>query len=128
LTRAVETIIAEDSGVSVRKRIVELEEDKTTLQCAVDNAAKDYDLLIAGNNSLLAECNDLKYRCEDLEKELTEARSDTKERIDDQEIKVKSAEAYSIDIAAVGEKRLNDFQDRLVWELEGLRELCAHNV
>jgi hypothetical protein len=49
LTRAPETIIAEDDGASLRRRIAELEEDKGTLQRAVDTSAKDYNLVVAGN-------------------------------------------------------------------------------
>jgi hypothetical protein len=93
---------------------VEHKEDKGTLQCAVDNGANDYNLLLMGNSSLLAERNDFKYRCEDLGKELAEVRSDTEERIAYLEVKAMSAKAHSIDVVAAGEKRLSDFQSRLV--------------
>jgi peptidoglycan hydrolase CwlO-like protein len=105
LTRAVKTIIAEDSGASHRKRITELEEDKSTLQCAMDNGVEDYNLLLMGNHSLLAECNDFKYHCENLEKELAEVRSDIKKRITDLEVKVKSAKAHIIHVAAADKKQ-----------------------
>jgi hypothetical protein len=36
----------------------------------VDNEIKDYNLLMEGNKSLLAECNDFQYRCQDLQVEL----------------------------------------------------------
>jgi hypothetical protein len=41
----------------------------------VDNGVDDYNLLLEGNKSLLAESNDFHYRCEDLKAELVEARS-----------------------------------------------------
>jgi FtsZ-binding cell division protein ZapB len=104
LTRAVETIIAKDSGASLCKHIAELEEDKNMLQRAVDNGVDDYNLLLASNNILLAEHNDFKYRCEDLDKELAVVRFDAKKSIIDLEVKVKSAKAHSIDVAATGEK------------------------
>jgi hypothetical protein len=88
--------------------------EKDTLQCAVDNGVEDYNLLMAGNSSLLAKRNDFHYRCEDLEKGLAEVRSDSGKRIADMEAKVKSAEARSIDAATVGEKQLRDFEGRLV--------------
>jgi hypothetical protein len=54
MTRATKTIIAEDSGAPLHKRIVELEADKSTPQCTVDNGVEDYNLLMMGNKSLLA--------------------------------------------------------------------------
>jgi hypothetical protein len=50
-----------------------------------------------------------------------EARSDTKKRIADLVVKVKSAESY-------GEKCLRDFEDGLVQKLEELRGLYVGNV
>jgi hypothetical protein len=94
----------------------------------VDNGIDDYNLLLVGNNSLLVECNDFKYHCQDLEKEVAEARSEAKRIITDLETKVKSAMAYKIEVAAVGEKDLSDFENRLVRGLEGLRELFVCNV
>jgi hypothetical protein len=78
LIRAAKTIIAEDSGASLCRRIAELEEDKNTLQHAVDHSIEDYNLLVMGNKSLLSERNDLKCHCEDLQAALVEARSDAK--------------------------------------------------
>jgi hypothetical protein len=52
LTRAAETIITEDSGVSLRRRIVEHEEDENTLQHAVDHGIEDYILLVTGTEIL----------------------------------------------------------------------------
>jgi hypothetical protein len=57
LTVAAETVIAEDSGVSLRKHIVELEKDKDMLQRIVDHGIKDYDLLVTGNKNLSSECD-----------------------------------------------------------------------
>jgi phage shock protein A len=115
LTRAVKTIIAEDSGVPLRRRIVELEEDKNTLQHACPA------LLVMGNRSLLSERNELKSHCEDLQAALVEARSDAKKRVANLEAKVTSAEAHS-------EKRLRDFEDGLVRKLEELHGLYVGNV
>jgi hypothetical protein len=99
LTRVVKIIIAEDSGVPLRRRIAELVEDKNTLQRTVDHSVKDYNLLVIGNKSLLSERNELKCRYEDLQVALVEARSDAKKRVADLEAKVKSVEAH-------GEKHL----------------------
>jgi SMC interacting uncharacterized protein involved in chromosome segregation len=114
LTKAAETIIAEDSGATLHRHIAELEVEKNTMQRAVDNGIEDYNLLMVGNESLLAERNDFRYRCEELEKKLTEVHSDSKKRIADLEAKVKSAEARSVDVATTGEKRLRDFEGWLV--------------
>jgi hypothetical protein len=46
LTKAAETIIAEDSKVSLLKHIAKLEVEKETMQCTVDNGIKDYDQLL----------------------------------------------------------------------------------
>jgi hypothetical protein len=113
LTRAVETIIAEDSGVPLCRHIAKLEEDKNTLQHTVDHSVKDYNLLVMDN--------ELKCRCKDLHAALAEAHSDTKKRVADLEAKVKSAEAH-------GEKRLRDFEDGLVRKLEELCGLYVGNV
>jgi hypothetical protein len=90
LTKVAETIIAEDTGASLRQRIVKLEAKNSqlkatiaksvkmigTLQRAVDNGVEDYILLLEGNKILLAERNDFHYRCEDLNAELAEVHSD----------------------------------------------------
>jgi FtsZ-binding cell division protein ZapB len=57
LTRAVETIIAEDSWALLRRHIAELEEDKNTLQHIVDHSIEDYNMLVMGNKSLLSKRN-----------------------------------------------------------------------
>jgi hypothetical protein len=54
----------------------------------VDNGVKDYNLLMEGNKSLLAECNDFHYRCKDLKAELAEVRFDAKKRTANMEAKV----------------------------------------
>jgi hypothetical protein len=66
LTTAAKTIINEDSGASLGKHIAKLKAEKNTLQCAVENGIEDYDLLLEGNKSLLAERDDFHYHCEDL--------------------------------------------------------------
>jgi hypothetical protein len=128
LTKAVETIITEDSDALLCKHIAELEMEKSTLQCIVDNGIEDYILLMTSNACLLAECNDFRYRCEDLEKELVDVRSDTKKRIADLEAKVKSAKAHRIDVVAASKRQLRDFKGRLVRCVEELRKLYVCNV
>jgi hypothetical protein len=61
LTKAAKTIITEDSGASLRQRIVELEAEKNTLQRVVDNGIEDYDMLLEGNKSVLVERDDFHY-------------------------------------------------------------------
>jgi hypothetical protein len=102
--------------------------EKDALQHSMDNGVKDYNLLMVGNSSLLAEHNDFRYCCDNLEKELTEVHSDAGKRIADLEAKVKSTEARSVGVAAAGEKELRDFEGRLVRHLEELHELYVHNV
>jgi formiminotetrahydrofolate cyclodeaminase len=121
LTRATKIIIAEDSGVSLRRRIAELEEDKNTLQCTVDHSIEDYNLVVIGNKSLLSKRNDLKCRWEDLQAALAEAHSNAKKRVVDLEASVKTMKAH-------GEKHLRDFEDGLVRMLEELRGLYARNI
>jgi hypothetical protein len=57
----------------------------------VDNGIKDYDLLLEGNKSLLAERDDFCFRCEDLQAELAEDRFEAKKQIADLEAKFESA-------------------------------------
>jgi hypothetical protein len=128
LTKAAETIITEDNGALLCQCIVELEAEKNTLQHAVENCNKDYDLLFEGNKSLLAERNDFRYCCEDLRGELAEAHSGAKKHIAYLEAKVKSAEANIADVAATDEKRLKDFEDELVNDLAELRTLYVRNT
>jgi hypothetical protein len=121
LTRAAETIITEDDGASLQRRIVELDEVTGTLHRAMDNSTKDYNLVVAGNKKLGSQQDQLKHHCENLQAELAQVRSDTEKQVADLEARVKSAEARSIDAAAKGEKKLRDFEDGLVRKLE---ELC----
>jgi FtsZ-binding cell division protein ZapB len=66
LTRAVEAIIAEDSGMLLPKHIVELEKDKDALQRTVDHGIKDYDMLVTSNKNLSSEHDELKSHCKGL--------------------------------------------------------------
>jgi hypothetical protein len=93
-----------------------------TLQWAVDNGVDDYNLLLKGNKSLLAEHNDFCYRCEDLKAELAKAHFDAQKKTANLEARVRAAEAHNVDIATAGEKQLRDFEGELVRDLE---ELCA---
>jgi hypothetical protein len=128
LTRNAETIITKDSGVSLHEHIAELVAETNTLQRAVENGIEDYDLLLEGNKSLLAQCDDFRYHCDDLRAELVEVRSGSKEQIADLEAKVEFAEAHSTDVAAAGEKHLKDFEDELVRDLAELRTLYVCNA
>jgi hypothetical protein len=118
LTKVAKTIIPEDNGASLRKRIAVLEADNShlnattaksaetisTLQQVMDNGVKDYNLLMEGNKSLLAEHNDFSYHCEDLKAELAKVRSDAEKRTADLEAKVKATKAHSVDVATTDEK------------------------
>jgi hypothetical protein len=128
LTKAAETIIAEDSGASLHQCIVELEAKKNTLQRDVDNGIEGYDLLLEGNKSLLAERDDFCYCCEDLQVELAVVRSDAKKKIADLEVKVESVEARSVDVVAAGERCLKDFEDELIHSLAELHTLYVCNA
>jgi BMFP domain-containing protein YqiC len=128
LTKTVEAIIAEDSGMLLRQRVAKLEVENSQLkataaqsagtismlQRAVDIGVEDYTLLMEGNKSLLADHNDFHHHCEDLEIELAEVRSDAKKKVADLEARVKSVEAHSVDVGATGEERLRDFEDGLI--------------
>jgi molybdopterin converting factor small subunit len=70
LTEAAGTIIAEDDRASLRKRIAELEKDKSTLQRVVDLGTEDYNLVVTGNRKLSSQRNELKLHCESLEADL----------------------------------------------------------
>jgi hypothetical protein len=72
------------------------------LECSFGHGVEDYSLLMAANESLLAEHNELCYCTEDLESELVKARSDAAENIAALEAKLKCAEAHSLDIASDG--------------------------
>jgi hypothetical protein len=128
LTKAAETMIAEDNRASLCKHIAELKVEKNTLQCAVDNVIEDYDLLLEGNKRLLAERDDLCFCCEDLQAQLAEVRADAKKQIAYLEVKVESAEAHIIGVPVAGERRLKDFEDELIRDLAELhvaRAICA---
>jgi hypothetical protein len=101
LTKVAETIIAENIIASLHKCIGELEVENSRLKDAaaesaktigmlerdVDNGLDDYNLLMEGNKSLLAERNDFCYRCEDLKAELAEAHSDAQKKTADLEVR-----------------------------------------
>jgi hypothetical protein len=91
-------------------------------------SAEEYEVLQLGNASLLAERNDFQNQCEDLEARLVKARSDSATSIASLEAKMKSAEAHTVDVAAAGEKWLNDFEAELVRDLAGLQRLYICNV
>jgi hypothetical protein len=128
LTKVAESIIAEDTGASLHKRIAELERDKKVLQLAVDHGAEDYEMVVVGSRKLSSECNQLKIRCESLQAELAQARSDAKNRVSDLDAKVKFAEACGVEIAAEGEKNLGDFRSVLVQQLVRLCKMYADKV
>jgi hypothetical protein len=128
LTRAAETIIAEDNGASFRKRISELENDKGTLQHNVDLGIEDYNLLVAGKKKLVSERDELKHRCTDRHAELVRVCSDAQNRIDDLEAKVKSAKVRSIEVVADGEKHWKEFEDGLNQKFGELCKLYTGNV
>jgi hypothetical protein len=81
LTKVVEKIFTEDNRESLRKCVAELEAKKSWLKAAVaessetvamlqrslDNGVEVYNLLMVGNESMLAERNELCYHTEDLE-------------------------------------------------------------
>jgi hypothetical protein len=106
------------------------------LECSLLRSVEDYNLSMVGKESLLAERNKLHYRTEDLEAEPAKARADAVENIAALEAKLKSVEAHSVDVAADGEKHLQDFKRELVEDLKKLRhcmratcrasEVCGH--
>jgi hypothetical protein len=128
LTRATRTIIAENSGVSLHRHVVELEKDKDTLQRVVDHGIEDYNLLVAGNKSLASEHDELKSHCEGLQAKLANTCSDTEKRVAALEAKVKFVEAHNIDVASARKKYLREFEGGLVRKLEELRGLYADNI
>jgi hypothetical protein len=69
------------------------------------------------NSSLLAERNEFHYRCEDLEDELKKAHSDSAVSIAALEVQVKSAEGHSAEVATASDKRLSDFEAKLIRNL-----------
>jgi hypothetical protein len=100
----------------------------TVLERSLAHAIEDYNLLMAGNESMLAERNELCYRTEDLESELEKVRVDAAENIAALEAKLKSAELHSVDVAADGEKHLKGLERELINDLKKLHALYVHNV
>jgi hypothetical protein len=90
----------------MRATVKESAEMIAMLQRSVDAGIEDYDLLMEGNKSLLAERNEFCYHCEDLNVELAKVHSDAEKIITNLEVRVKSAEAHNVDVAIAGEKRL----------------------
>jgi hypothetical protein len=102
LTKAVEAIIVEDSGASLRQRVVELKAENSQLkataadsagtismlQRAVDIGVEDYTLLMEGNKRLVAERDDFHHCCEGLDAEVAEVRSYAKKKVADLEMRV----------------------------------------
>jgi hypothetical protein len=112
--KVVEKILAEDTGESLQKHVAELEAEEAELiaklQRSLDNGVEDYNLLMVGNESLLAECNDLLPHAEDLESELGKVRATATADVAELDTKILSAKAHSVDVAAASEKRLKGFQ------------------
>jgi hypothetical protein len=65
----------------------------------LDDGVEDYNLLMAGNDILLAECNDLCNCTEDLESELAKVRTAAAEDVAVLKVKIESTEAHSVDVA-----------------------------
>jgi hypothetical protein len=128
LTIAAGTIIAEDSGASLRRCVTKLEKDKDVLQRTADHGIKDYHLLVTSNKNLMSERDELKSHYEGLQAELARAHSDAEKRVAILEAKVRSAEAHNIDVVSAGEKHLREFEGGLVRKLEELHGLYAGNV
>jgi hypothetical protein len=142
LMKDVEKILADDVGESLWKRVLKLEAENsrltatavessetiTKMQRSLDNGVEDYNLLMAGNESMLAEHNDLCHHTEDLESELANIRDAIAEDVTALETKIEFAEAHIVDVAAAGEKCLKDFEDELVEDLAGLRALYICNI
>jgi hypothetical protein len=94
----------------------------------VDIGIEDYNLLLEGNKSLLTEHNELSYRSEDLESELMKVHSNAAEDFTALKVKIRSVDAHSVNVAAVGEKCLRDFESELIKDLVGLRAFYEHNI
>jgi cell division protein FtsB len=117
LTKIIEKILAEDDGESLQKRVAELEAENSRLTTvaaqssetipkmlrSLDSGVEDYNLLMAGNERLLAERNDLCHHTEDLESELAKVRAAATADVAALEVKVTSAEAHSVDVVATSE-------------------------
>jgi hypothetical protein len=70
----------------------------------VNTGIEDYNLLMDGNKSLLAERDEFYYYCKDLSAELAEAHYDAEKRTATLELKVKSIEAHIIDVVVPCER------------------------
>jgi hypothetical protein len=93
----------------------------------VASGLEDYELLMKGNRSLLAECDALHDRAKDLESELTKAHASAIENIAALEARIRSAEVHTVDVAAAGEKCFGDFEKQLIMDLVELRVLYECN-
>jgi hypothetical protein len=98
------------------------------MQCSFDNGVEDYNLLVAGNEILLAEGNDLCNHSKDLESELANIHAVTAADVVALGTKIKSVEAHCMDVATAGEKHLKDFEDEVIEDLAGLRKLYMRNI
>jgi hypothetical protein len=128
LMKAVEKIIAEDSGETLCKCVVELESENSKLKATIAESTEDYEVLQLGSASLLAERNNLRYRCEDLEAKLVNVHSKSAANIASLEAKIQSTEAHTVEVAAASKKHLSDFEAELVRDLAGLQKLYIHNI
>jgi hypothetical protein len=99
--------------------IVTAESSKTIakLQRSLDDGVEDYNLLMAGNESLLAEHN-----------ELAKVHAAAVADVAALDTNIEYAEAHSVDVAAAGKKCLKDFEDKLVKDLAGPRTLYICNI
>jgi hypothetical protein len=89
---------------------------------------EDYELLMEGNKDLLVEHDALHERSLDLESKLTKARASAIENIAGVEVRVRSTEAYAMDVATTGEKCFCDFEKGLMKDLAELRVLHQRKV
>jgi hypothetical protein len=101
-------------------------EDIASLRWALEAGIEDYDPLMEGNKSLLAERNTLRDCAADLKSELAEARASTTKDIAALETRAKSAKARVVDESATWEKRLVDYETELVKDLVDLRVAYEH--
>jgi FtsZ-binding cell division protein ZapB len=108
---------------SLRKCIVELEEENsrlkgsvddsietiTVLRCSVDAEIEEYNLLMDGNKSLRTEHDTLHEHCEDLGSELAKVHASAVEDVATLEASIKSTVAHPMNVAVVGVKHLSNF-------------------
>jgi hypothetical protein len=107
---------------------VESTETIAMLQCSVDAGIEDYNLLMEGNKSLLAERDEFRYRSSDLETEPSQVRSNAKMSVSDLETRIKSAKGHCMDAATAREKWLRVFEDELVGDLAEQHALYVCNT